>query len=135
MAPLAWNAGFSRHSGPQGRGRFVATPRAWARAAEPSRRIRSVPPPAFGGLCRLKPAFQAVPASLGLSVPARRSERCAFGVHPAHLAEAFERRGQPGLVADRDEGAAVRPEVAGRGFRDLVAGHRLDAVRIVLDVR
>ena len=25
--------------------------------------MRSVPPPAFGGLCRLKPAFQAVSAS------------------------------------------------------------------------
>ena len=41
------------------------------RAAAPSRRMRSVPPPACGGLCRLKPAFQAVPATLGLSIPAR----------------------------------------------------------------
>ena len=60
MAPPAWNAGFSRHSGPQGRGRFVANLGALARAAAPSRQWRSVPPPAFGGLCRLKPAFQAV---------------------------------------------------------------------------
>ena len=59
MAPPAGNAGFSRHSGPQGRGRFVATPGPLARAAELFRRMRSVPPPAFGGLCRLKPAFQA----------------------------------------------------------------------------
>ena len=55
----AWSAGFSRHSGPQGRGRCVATRGALARAAEPSRPTRSVPPPACGGLCRLKPAFPA----------------------------------------------------------------------------
>ncbi|MDE2881775.1 MAG: hypothetical protein OXP70_07985, partial [Acidobacteriota bacterium] len=51
MAETAWNAGFSRHSGLQGRGRLVATVGALARAAEPSRRVRSVSPPAFGGLC------------------------------------------------------------------------------------
>ncbi len=62
MAPPAWNAGFSRHSGPQGRGWFLATPGGLARAAEPSRQMRSFPPPACGGLCRLKPAFQAVSA-------------------------------------------------------------------------
>ena len=61
-APPAWNAGFSRHRGPQGRGWFLATSGALARAAEPSRRMRSVSPPACGGLCRLKPAFQAVSA-------------------------------------------------------------------------
>ena len=70
MAPPAWNAGFSRHSGPQGRGRFIATPGALVPAAEPSRRMGSFPPPASGGLCRLKPAFQAVPAIRG-----RRSAR------------------------------------------------------------
>ncbi len=36
MVPPVWNAGFSRHSGPEGRGRFVATPGALARAAAPS---------------------------------------------------------------------------------------------------
>ena len=41
------------------------------RAAAPSRRMRSVPPPACGGLCRLKPAFQTVPATPGLSILAR----------------------------------------------------------------
>ena len=52
-ARTAWNAGFSRHSGPPGRGRFVATP-----SAQPSHPggSRSVRPPACGGLCRLKPA-------------------------------------------------------------------------------
>ena len=62
MAPPAWNAGFSRHSGPQGRGWFFVSLGVVACAAEPSRRMRSVPPPACGGLCRLKPAFQAVGA-------------------------------------------------------------------------
>ena len=52
MAPPAWNAGFSRHSGPEGRGRFVVTPAQMACAPAPSRRSTSVPPPAFGGLCR-----------------------------------------------------------------------------------
>ncbi len=33
--------------------------------------MTSVLPPACGGLCRLKPAFQAVPATLGLSIPTR----------------------------------------------------------------
>ncbi len=41
------------------------------RPAAPSRRMTSVLPPACGGLCRLKPAFQAVPATLGLSIPTR----------------------------------------------------------------
>ena len=33
--------------------------RRWRAAPAPPRQMRSVPPPAFGGLCRLKPAFQA----------------------------------------------------------------------------
>ena len=62
--------GFSRHSGPQGRGRLVANPGGWTRThAIAANEV--VPPPACGGLCRLKPAFQAVPATLGLSIPAR----------------------------------------------------------------
>ena len=32
---MAWNAGFSRHSGPQGRGRFVATLGALAQPRHP----------------------------------------------------------------------------------------------------
>ena len=59
----AWNAGFSRHSGPQGRGRFVANPGGRTRSrAIPANEV--VPPPAWGGLCRLKPAFRTVPAIL-----------------------------------------------------------------------
>ena len=73
MAPPAWSAGVSRHSGPQGRGRFVATPGALARAAEPFRRIRSISPPAFGARCRLKPAFQTVRAALGRSAGEKRA--------------------------------------------------------------
>ena len=61
MAPPAWNAGFSRHSGPQGRGRLVANLGGRTRSrAIPANEV--VPPPACGGLCRLKPAFQAVRA-------------------------------------------------------------------------
>ena len=49
MSPPAWNAGFSRHSGPQGRGRFVAAPGALARqSAIPANEV--LPPPALGGL-------------------------------------------------------------------------------------
>ena len=33
--------------------------------------MTSVSPPACGGLWRLKPTFQTVPATLGLSIPAR----------------------------------------------------------------
>ena len=58
VATTAWNAGFSRHSGPQGRRRFVANPSGRTRSrAIPANEV--VPPPAGGGLCRLKPAFQA----------------------------------------------------------------------------
>ena len=96
--------------------------------------LATVPPPAFGGLCRLKPAFQTVPATLGLS-PGPQVRAARPRVHPVHRAEPFQRRRQPVLVADRDERAAVAAEMAGGGFGDLVAGHRLDAVRIVLDVR
>ena len=72
MAPPSWNAGFSRHSGPQGRGRFVATPGAMAHGAAPPRQMGYVSPPAFGGLCRLKPAFQAA------QLPTRASAAPAF---------------------------------------------------------
>ena len=92
MAPPAWNAGFSRHSGPQGRGRFVANQSGRTRSrAIPANDV--VPPPACGGLCRLKPAqfsrwgLQAVPATLGLSIPARPfmpRRVCRFS--PAHPA-------------------------------------------------
>ena len=74
MAPPAGNAGFSRHRGPPGRARYVATPGVLARAAEPSRRMRSVSPPACGGLCRLKPAFQNGPRHPGPERPGRRAD-------------------------------------------------------------
>ena len=58
MAPPAWNAGFSRHSGPRAAAVRHCPGCIGARCrAIPASEIR--PPPAFGGLCRLKPAFQA----------------------------------------------------------------------------
>ena len=57
-------------AGTAARRRFVANPGERTRSrAIPANEV--VPPPACGGLCRLKPAFQAVPATLGLSIPAR----------------------------------------------------------------
>ena len=57
-------------AGTAARRRFVANPSGRTRSrAIPA--IEVVPPPACGGLCRLKPAFQTVPATLGLSIPAR----------------------------------------------------------------
>ena len=76
-AETAWNAGFSRHSGPQGRGRFVAARAGWTRSrAIPANEV--VPPPACGGLCRLKPAFQAVRAVHATGV-APSAALCAAG--------------------------------------------------------
>ena len=63
MAPPAWNAGFSRHSGPQGRGRFVGSPGALARChAIPANEVRLA--------ARLR---RAVPAEAG--VPSRCAMR------------------------------------------------------------
>ena len=57
LVGTAWNAGFGRHRGQKGRGRFVATPGGLARATEPSGRTRSVSPPAL---------WRAVPAEAGV---------------------------------------------------------------------
>ena len=60
----AWNAGFSRHSGPQGRGQFVATPGALARGpAISANEVRLA--------ARLR---RAVPAEAGVPSRTRRED-------------------------------------------------------------
>ena len=48
LARSAWNAGFSRHSGPQGRGRFIASRAHGAQPSHPGERGPSFRPPAAG---------------------------------------------------------------------------------------
>ena len=101
LAGTAWNAGFGRHGGPQGRGRFVANPSGRTRSrAIPANEV--VPPPACGGLCRLKPAVQAV----GVAAAARGGNR-PFRVGWGHAQRRCACRSET-LQAGRRRGGALR---------------------------
>ena len=113
MAVAAWNAGFSRHSGPQGRGRFVATRAHWrAQPSHPGEWVRLA--------ARLR---RAVPAEAGVPNPISGQPRQSEEGFLLPLAERLsgqhlpERRAQLVAVAGS---AAGDPDVVrlGMGVHD-----------------
>ena len=69
IAPTAWNAGFSRHSPPQAGGGTDRIRRDGSNARATAPGVTKNRPRPCGPLCRLKPAFQAGPATPDVPPP------------------------------------------------------------------